>query len=451
MAIGGGRVSSEIVRMRPAGWSFDRRQSATGIGSVAMLGALALALTAGVPAALVTAVAVTGGAAAATVLVPPAIRALRRNRALALVGLLVALAALWVIAGCNRAQGPMASQVLGWPAAQPARPYVLQDSYWPGIGPGWPWQVGRLPLLPLVAAVISALGGMVLIADSVRIRLGLAPFASGQLAPWRVLTAPAQPRNRIALRAAPGVALVAIAALLAIGLGDRYAGGNSLLQALVVIVVGGWAAALIGSPVLVGALMRVDRDEAARARAQERQRFAAHLHDSVLQTLALVQRQAHDPAAVVRLARRQEHALRAWMAGEAELASATLGAALREVVAEVEDEHRITIELTAIGDRRLDAPGEAMVAAAREALRNAARHAPGAPVFVFAEIGAGAAEVFVRDEGPGFDPEAVADERRGIRDAILGRMAASGGRATIESAPGEGTEVALVLGSGRER
>ncbi len=139
-----------------------------------------------------------------------------------------------------------------------------------------------------------------------------------------------------------------------------------------------------------------------------------------------------------RLARRQEHALRAWMAGESELASETLSAALREIVAEVEEEYRMTVELTAIGDRPLDTKGEALVAAAREALRNAGRHAPGAPVYMFCEIGRDRAEVFVRDEGPGFVPDEVANERRGIRDAMIGRMAVSGGRATIESSARRG-------------
>jgi signal transduction histidine kinase len=247
-------------------------------------------------------------------------------------------------------------------------------------------------------------------------------------------------------RMVPGVLLILLAAFLAIGLADRYVAGHALMEGLVLIGVLGGAAILIGSPLLVGSLMRIDRDKAGRAREEERQRFAAHLHDSVLQTLALVQRQAHDPAAVIRLARRQEHALRAWMAGESELASETLSAALREIVAEVEEEYRITVELTAIGDRPLDGKGEALVAAAREALRNAGRHAPGAPVYMFCEIGRDRAEVFVRDEGPGFIPDDVASERRGIRDAMVGRMAVIGGRATIESAPGEGTEVALLLG-----
>jgi signal transduction histidine kinase len=196
----------------------------------------------------------------------------------------------------------------------------------------------------------------------------------------------------------------------------------------------------------VGALIRFDRDRSGGARERDRQRFAAHLHDSVLQTLALVQRQANDPVAVARLARRQEYALRAWMAGEAELHSETLGSALRDVVAGVEDEHELTIEQTGIGDRPLDESGEALVAAAREALRNAAHHGGGAPVYVFSEITARDAAIFIRDEGPGFDLERVAVERRGIRDAIFGRMASAGGSATIESSPGEGTEVALRIG-----
>ncbi len=209
---------------------------------------------------------------------------------------------------------------------------------------------------------------------------------------------------------------------------------------------------IVGVPLLVGSRLRFSRDQVVSERDQERQRLAAHLHDSVLQTLALVQRQAEDPAAVVRLARRQEHALRAWMAGQSELSSDTLMAALRDAVAAVEDEHAITVELTAIGDRPIDAAGEALVAAAREALRNAARHAAGAPVFVFAEMSAESAAVFVRDEGPGFDPDGVPPERRGIRDAIAGRMASAGGAATVDTAPGEGTEVTLTIGaSGSKR
>ena len=166
----------------------------------------------------------------------------------------------------------------------------------------------------------------------------------------------------------------------------------------------------------------------------------------MLQTLALVQRQAHDPAAVARLARRQEHELRAWMAGEVELGSETLGAALRAAVAEVEDDAGAIVELTDPRRPPAGPPTEALAAAAREALRNAARHAPGAPIFVFAQASADGAEVFVRDEGPGFELATVPTERRGVRDSIVGRMAAVGGSAVVESRPGEGTEIALRIG-----
>lgn len=134
------------------------------------------------------------------------------------------------------------------------------------------------------------------------------------------------------------------------------------------------------------------------------------------------------------------------MAGEADLVSDTLVAALRDAVAGVEDEHAVTVEFTAIGDRALDDACEELVAAAREALRNAARHARGAPVFVFSQVGTdGRVEVFIRDEGHGFDPAVVPAERRGIRDAIVGRMACAGGEARVDSAFGEGTEVTLRL------
>ena len=127
----------------------------------------------------------------------------------------------------------------------------------------------------------------------------------------------------------------------------------------------------------------------------------------MLQTLALIQRQAADPEAVAKLARRQEHALRAWMAGETDLSSATVAGAVRDMVADVEDEQGIKVEMTAIGDARLDDRSEELIAAGREALRNAARHAPGAPVNVFLNVNGHGIELFVRDSGPGFEFEAV--------------------------------------------
>ena len=450
--------------MNPAGagtgrvnWPADGVRVATALAGAGILGGLALVLIPGVAWGFGALLAAAGVVGALAVLLPAAVRAMVRVPALALVAVLAVVATLWVITGLRRAgylpDGLSGSGALtGTPYPYVVEPYNLTYRILVNRnGAGWPWQIGRISLLPLVAVLLSAAGGLVLLADSVRVQLGLEPRAMRQRAPWRVMTAPESQPAPAAWRMVTGALLILFAAFLAIGLADRYAAGDALLQTLAVLGIGGWTAVLIGGPFLVGALMRIDRDKAGRAREEERQRFAAHLHDSVLQTLALVQRQAQDPAAVVRLARRQEHALRAWMAGESELASETLTAALREIVAEVEQEYRITVELTAIGDRPLDADGEALVAAAREALRNAGQHAPGAPVTMFCEIGRDRAEVFVRDEGPGFDPGEVASERRGIRDAMIGRMAVSGGRATVDSTPGEGTEVALMLGPGGAR
>jgi signal transduction histidine kinase len=291
-------------------------------------------------------------------------------------------------------------------------------------------------LLPLSIVALAALGGLVLLAEDLRVRLGPAG-----LTPWQRLTGTAEAPAPAPWRALAGLALVGGSTLLMLAFAGARGG-----DLFVLFVLGAGAAAFIATPVAIAGFARADRVRVQDAREDERRRVAAHLHDSVLQTLALVQRQAHDPAAVARLARRQEHELRAWMAGEVELGSETLGAALRAAGAEVEDDHGATVELTMLGDRRLDRAAEALAAAAREALRNAARHAPGAPIFVFGQANADGAEVFVRDEGPGFELETVPTERRGVRDSIVGRMAAVGGSAAVESRFGEGTEIALRIG-----
>ncbi|WP_053226715.1 sensor histidine kinase [Solirubrobacter soli] len=291
-------------------------------------------------------------------------------------------------------------------------------------------------LLPLSIVGLAALGGLVLLAEDLRVRLGTAG-----LTPWQRLTGTHDTPVPAPWRALAGLTLLGGSALLLLA----FAGANGGdVVVLFVLAVGAFA--VIVTPLVIAGFARADRVHVEDAREDERRRVAAHLHDSVLQTLALVQRQAHDPAAVARLARRQEHELRAWMAGEVELGSETLGAALRAAVAEVEDDHGATVELTMLGDRRLDRSTEALAAAAREALRNAARHAPGAPIFVFGQANADGAEVFVRDEGPGFELETVPTERRGVRDSIVGRMAAVGGSAVVESRFGEGTEIALRIG-----
>lgn len=245
-----------------------------------------------------------------------------------------------------------------------------------------------------------------------------------------------------------GIALIVGAALLLL-----YANGalGEARDVVLAVVVAGTALSLILAPFLwrLGRNLATERSE--RIRSQERAEVAAHLHDSVLQTLALMQKRADDPKEVAALARRQERELRAWLFdGDAGRRGNSLSAALESVAAEVEDDHGVPIDVVAVGDRALDERGVALVAATREALTNAAKFATdSAPVAVYAEMDDQTAQVFVRDRGPGFDVGAIPADRRGVRESIIARMERHGGKATIRSTPGGGTEVELALGGER--
>ena len=184
-------------------------------------------------------------------------------------------------------------------------------------------------------------------------------------------------------------------------------------------------------------------EQAERVRATERADIAAHLHDSVLQTLALIQRRAGDPAAVAQLARAQERELRSWLYAGPAGSDATLAAAVTEVAHEVEDLHGTPIDVVATGDRPLDDGGEALVRAVRESLLNAVRHGE-PPVSLYLEVGAAGVEAFVRDHGPGFDLDEVPEDRLGVRHSVLGRMARHGGAARVRRLE-HGTEIVLTL------
>lgn len=215
----------------------------------------------------------------------------------------------------------------------------------------------------------------------------------------------------------------------------------------------GLFAAIAGIAVVFGPTVKAmstallsERSE--RIRADERAVISSHLHDSVLQTLALIQKRAEDPAEVASLARRQERELRTWLYGERGETTGTIGAAIEAAAAEIDELHRVAVECVVVGDRALDAEGEAVVAAAREAMVNAAKFSGTSLISLYAEITPDTIEVFVRDRGRGFDAAAVADDRRGIADSIIGRIERIGGTAVIRSAPGEGTEVRLRTGGG---
>lgn len=186
-----------------------------------------------------------------------------------------------------------------------------------------------------------------------------------------------------------------------------------------------------------------EREE--RVRSQERADLAAHLHDSVLQTLALIQKNSHDGPTVARLARLQERDLRSWLyAGEA-INDETLAAAVRRVAADVENAHSVVVDVVNVGDRDMTESLLALVRACGEAVTNAAKHAGTGRVDVYVEVLPDRAEVFVRDRGAGFDIDAIAADRHGVKDSIIDRMRRHGGRAQVRSEPGEGTEVRLYM------
>ena len=258
---------------------------------------------------------------------------------------------------------------------------------------------------------------------------------------WRVQPAAGLDRT-VAVRIAAGTIL------LALGIGVIAAANLSLSAVRDGLLSGGLVLgglALILGP-WVAVLLRDRRDERQRRiRADERAEMTAHLHDSVLQTLALVQR-SDDPGRMAALARRQERELRGWLYGSgSEPNPATVRAAVEHLAGVVEDRHGVMMDVVAVGDAALDSATESLVAAAGEAMTNAARWSGCSTVSVYLEATPVGVDLFVRDRGAGFDPEAVDDDSRGIRDSIRGRLDRVGGRCEITSSAGHGTEVRLHL------
>ena len=205
------------------------------------------------------------------------------------------------------------------------------------------------------------------------------------------------------------------------------------------IIFGPWVSSLIRD---------LGEERRNRIRADERTEVAAHLHDSVLQTLALIQR-TEDPKRMVTLARAQERDLRNWLYGPKEDGTELgLRQALENMASDVEGRHDVPVEVVVVGDMPLNDRGVAMVAAAGEAMTNAAKHSGAPKVSVFAEVRDDAAEVFVTDQGSGFDPSSIPEGRHGVKDSLVARMKRQGGESEITSDPGEGTEVRLTLPRG---
>lgn len=281
---------------------------------------------------------------------------------------------------------------------------------------------GHRANLPVLVPTVVALGGLALIwrqfDDAHRVSFG-----------WRA-----------ALRGVLGVGLIAAAATYFLTVERGLSAAVDLALATAVAVAG---LALVLGPWVYGLVGDLASERRERVRSQDRADVAAHLHDSVLQTLALLQKNAADPAAVATLARRQERELRDWMYGTEQPPQGALAGALRATAADVETSHNFRVDLVVVGDAALDDGANALVRAAREALVNAAKHSGADRADVYAEIGAAAATVFVRDRGRGFDPGAVAEDRMGLRGSIVERMRRHGGETEIRSAPDAGTEIRL--------
>ncbi len=242
---------------------------------------------------------------------------------------------------------------------------------------------------------------------------------------------------------AGGVALGVVGVVLLLATTGQLANARNGFAATLVILAG---IALATAPLWRRLLASREAERTARVRSEERAAVAAHLHDSVLQTLALIQRHADDATAVSRLARSQERELRTWLyEPAAAVGGGTWAALVSGVVAEVEADHALTVESVVVGDAPLDDALTALGAATREALVNAAKHSGAAVADLYTEVSPQRIEVFVRDRGAGFDPSTVPGDRRGLRDSVTGRLTRFGGTATVRSAPGEGTEVELCL------
>jgi signal transduction histidine kinase len=251
------------------------------------------------------------------------------------------------------------------------------------------------------------------------------------------------------------------AGLVVVGLGDLVASSHPLLNTIKSVLAAN--VVIVGFLVIFGPWwLRLARDLAVerreRVRTEERANMAATVHDSVLQTLALIQRAAGDQGEVTRLARAQERELRAWLfegrsPGSFHRDVSTVSQAVTVIEGDVEASHRVAVESVTVGDCELTTELRALLGAGREATVNAAKWSGASSVSLFAEVEPTQVSIFVRDRGRGFDPDAVDGDRQGIAESIRARMQRHGGRSTIRSAPGQGTEVELVMprtGAGRE-
>ncbi|MDK8896570.1 MULTISPECIES: PspC domain-containing protein [Corynebacterium] len=301
----------------------------------------------------------------------------------------------------------------------------------------------RSPLslvLVFLALAGSAVGVLGVSGASLSVAVPLAVVAIGAVLAWlaydRGLNTP------VGLVAVAAGAVLVIGGVVVAAVTWESGSGSAILATALTLV--GFGALVV--PLVLKLWRSLSQEQAAKAVSEERAEIAARLHDSVLQTLALIQKRAGDSREVTRLARAQERELRAWLFDAPSAAPTTCFGALEAACGEVEDLFDMRVSAVTVGeDTELTESAKLLIQAAREAMVNAGKHAGVDVVDVYAELLAGELSIFVRDRGVGFDVEDIPADRHGIRDSIRARVEGSGGRVRISSTPGEGTEVELAV------
>ena len=301
----------------------------------------------------------------------------------------------------------------------------------------------RSPLslvLVFLALAGSAVGVLGVSGASLSVAVPLAVVAVGAVLAWlaydRGLNTP------VGLVAVAAGAVLVIGGVVVAAVTWESGSGSAILATALTLV--GFGALVV--PLVLKLWRSLSQEQAAKAVSEERAEIAARLHDSVLQTLALIQKRAGDSREVTRLARAQERELRAWLFDAPSAAPTTCFGALEAACGEVEDLFDMRVSAVTVGeDAELTEAAKLLIQAAREAMVNAGKHAGVDVVDVYAELLAGELSIFVRDRGVGFDVDRIPADRHGIRDSIRARVEGSGGRVRISSTPGEGTEVELAV------
>ena len=303
----------------------------------------------------------------------------------------------------------------------------------------------RVPvaILALVAAGLSAVAALAVAGSSdpsLTVALLGVTVSTGIAVAWSLAFDRRDPfRDRPYMLWTRGFAIGLLVVAGTIALLSRPTAINAVIGVGMVVL----AVIVIAAPRVVALYADLQSAQTARVREEQRAEIAAHLHDSVLQTLALIQNRAGASTEVARIARAQERELRDWLFAGDEPTQADLGSELRQVAAAIELDYPVRIEVVAAGES-VDRSSAVLVAAAREAMLNAARHA-GGEVSVYLETSRTTIDVFIRDRGPGVDLDALPDDRLGIRESIIGRMLRAGGTAIVRPGAGGGTEVHLHL------